>query len=170
MPTRKKNNPDALDANPSIDNVGLNISPSVSSSNIADAAYSPSAGADLTNSTGSSSSPASAKNVNVQMVTHLYSRASRWISENPALAMRAAVGVVAVVLGIAVASQASRRRSGNADAYPNGETYENPYGSESVSYNPSTQTGNIDRGGNYTSSGSDSYTGYDSAIGGNTGL
>jgi hypothetical protein len=163
MPTRKKNDPDALDANPSIDNAGLSIAPSMSGSNIADATPSTLAGADV------NTTPPLSKNVNTQMVTHLYSRASRWISENPTLAIGAAVGIVAAVIGVAIANQASRRRSDNADAYSNGETYENSYRSESVPYNPSRQAGNIKRRDNYTSSGSDSDTGYDSATEGNTG-
>jgi hypothetical protein len=157
MPTNQKNNPDAIDENPSVDNAGLSIAPTVSGSNIADATYSPMADADQ------SASPALSKNVNTQMVTHLYFRVSRWISENPTLAIGAAVGIVAVI-GIAIANQASKRRSGNAEAYPNGETYENSYGSESVPYNPSMQAGNIDRGVNYTSSGSDGFAGYDRPI------
>jgi hypothetical protein len=157
MPTRKKNNPDALDANPSIDNAGLNISPSLSGSNIADAAYSPTAGSDLNTSTGSSSG--SANNMNMPIVTDIYNRASRWISENPTIAISAAVGIVAAVVGIVVASQSSRRSGPFQSKYPTGPINGNVYGSESGTYTSSTQAESSDRGGNYTSSGSDNYTG-----------
>jgi hypothetical protein len=167
MPTNQKNNPDIIDANPSLDNAGLSIASSVSASNIAGAAYSPTADSDLSVSADSTRSSDSSKNVNVQMVTHLYYRASRWISENPTLAISAVIGIVAAVLGIVVANKSSRQRSGNS--YTSGETYGNSYDSGAVTNNLSTQTESIDREGNYTSSGSDSFAGYDSATEGNTG-
>lgn len=167
MPINQKNNPDAIDANPAIDNAGLSTSPSVGGANPLGSAYSPTAGADLYTSTGSASSSDNAGNkINMQMVTDFYNRASQWIKQNPALAISAAAGIVAAVTGIIATSQASKRRSGNfQNRYPTGQTYGNVYGSGSVSYNPLTQTESIDTAGNYTSSGSDTYTGYDSAKG-----
>ncbi len=165
MPTNQKNNPDELNANPSIDNAGLNISPSVSDSNIAGAAYAPMADSDLNTNTGSTSS--SANNVNMHMATDLYNRASRWISENPAVAISAAVGIVAAVVGIVVASQSTRKSSNFQSKYPTGPTTGNVYGSGSVTHNSTTQTESIDKGGDYIS---DSYAGYNNAIGGNTGI
>ncbi len=146
-------------SNPTLANSSRSASTSTSGSNLAgSSAYSPSADADLSTDFASGSA-ASGNNVNMQMVTDFINRAGQWIRENPAGAISAAAGIVSTVFAILAFSQSSRRKNGELNRYPSGETYGNSYGNESVTYNPLTQTESINRGGNYTSSGSDAYTG-----------
>ncbi len=167
MPINQNNNSglpesNALDAaylsNPTLADSGRSTVAAAGGSNPAGSGYSPSADADL--STGfAGESASSGSNLNVQLVTDFFNRAGQWIRENPAGAISAAAGIVSTVFAILAFSQSSRRKNGELNRYPSGKTYGNSYGNESVTYNPLTQTESINRGGNYTSSGSDAYTG-----------
>lgn len=99
--------------------------------------------------------------VNVEAVTRFYDTAVSWISKNPAAAVSAAAGVVAIVSGIIAYRQSyGSAGSGYLNKYPNGKTYGNSYSSGSVSYNPATHTETINPVGNYDNSAS----GYDSGL------
>ena len=73
-------------------------------------------------------------------------QAGQWIRSNPNAAVAIGAGLVAAVFGFLAVTQASNRRRGNLNQYPNGQTYGQPNGNGSVSYNPTTQTKTIHAG------------------------
>ena len=105
----------------------------------------------------------SGSKLNTQMLADLYNQANRWVRENPTVALSVAAGIAAAVFGVVAATRSTARRRDTFNQYPSGQSYGNAYGNASPGYSPTTQTETIERGGNYTSSGSDAYTGYDSA-------
>ncbi len=145
----------AMDAanqfNPALSGSAMSTSPYVSGSNVAGEAYSPTAGSDLDsyeNSADSGKVPAWLKNLNAQQVVDYSQQAGRWIRSNPNAAVAIGAGLVAAVFGYLAVTQASNRRRDHLFEYPNGETYGQPYGNESVTYDPATHTETIHAAGN----------------------
>jgi hypothetical protein len=145
----------AMDAanqfNPALSGSAMSTSPYVSGSNVAGSAYSPTAGADLDSlesSSDESEGSAWLKNVNAQRLNEYTQQAGQWIRTNPNAAVAIVAGIVATVFGILAITQASNRRRGNLFQYPNGQTYGQPYGNESVTYDPATHTETIHASGN----------------------
>ncbi|MBD0254171.1 MAG: hypothetical protein ICV83_00515 [Cytophagales bacterium] len=145
----------AMDAanqfNPALSGSAMSTSPYVSGSNVAGAAYSPTAGTDqdsFDTSDSSGGAPAWLKNLNAQQLVDYSQQAGRWIRSNPNAAVAIGAGLVAAVFGYLAVTQASGRRRGNLYQYPNGQTYGQPYGNESVTYDPATHTETIHAAGN----------------------
>ncbi len=145
----------AMDAanqfNPALSGSAMSTSPSVSGSNVAGSAYSPTAGTDMDNfeSSGSASGgPAWLRNINVQQLGEYSQQAGRWIRTNPNAAIAIGAGLVAGVFGFLAVQQATNRRRENLFQYPNGQTYGQPYGNDSATYNPATHTETINATGN----------------------
>ena len=129
----------------------MSTSPYVSGSNVAGAPYSPSAGTDLDSfdsSADASGGPAWLKNLNAEQLVDYSQQAGRWIRSNPNAAIAIGAGFVAAVFGFLAVTQAINRRRENLLQYPNGQTYGQPYGNESVTYDPATQTETIHAAGN----------------------
>jgi hypothetical protein len=145
----------AMDAanqfNPALSGSAMSTSPYVSGSNVAGAAYSPTAGTDMDNFESASDSggaPAWLKNLSAQQIVDYSQQAGRWIRNNPNAAVAIGAGLVAAVFGYLAVTQASSRRRDNLLEYPNGETYGQPYGNESLTYDPATHTETIHATGN----------------------
>ena len=143
----------AMDAanqfNPALSGSAMSTSPYVSGSNVAGSAYSPTAGSDMDSfesPTGSGGAPAWLKNLNAEQLVDYSQQAGRWIRNNPNAAIAIGAGLVAAVFGFLAVSQASNRRRENLYQYPNGQTYGEPYGNESVTYDPATHTETINAG------------------------
>jgi hypothetical protein len=75
-------------------------------------------------------------------------QAGQWIRTNPNAAIAIGAGLVAAVFGFLAVTQATSRRRENLFQYPNGQTYGQPYGNESVTYDPATHTETIHAAGN----------------------
>ncbi len=145
----------AMDAanqfNPALSGSAMSTSPYVSGSNVAGTAYSPTAGTDTDSfdtSDDSGGAPAWLKNLNAQQLVDYSQQAGRWIRNNPNAAVAIGAGLLAAVFGYLAVTQASNRRRDDLFRYPNGETYGQPYGNESVSYDPATHTETIHASGN----------------------
>jgi hypothetical protein len=145
----------AMDAanqfDPALSGSAMSTSPYVSGSNVAGAAYSPTAGTDMDSdetSPDSGGAPAWLKNLSAQQIVDYSQQAGRWIRNNPNAAVAIGAGLVAAVFGYLAVTQASSRRRDNLFQYPDGETYGQPYGDESVTYDPATHTETIQAAGN----------------------
>jgi hypothetical protein len=145
----------AMDAanqfNPALSGAAMSTSPYVSGSNVAGAAYSPTAGTDTDNfetSSDAGGAPAWLKNLNAEQLVDYTQQAGRWIRNNPNAAVAIGAGLVAAVFGFLAVTQASNRRRGDRYQYPNGDTYGQPYGNESITYDPATHTETIHASGN----------------------
>ncbi len=144
----------AMDAanqfNPALSGSAMSTSPYVSGSNVAGEAYSPTAGNDLDSFDSGDESGGAAwlKNVNTQRLGEYTQQAGQWVRTNPNAAVAIVAGIVATVFGILAITQASGRRRNNGYQYPNGQTYGQPYGNESVTYDPATHTETIHASGN----------------------
>jgi hypothetical protein len=137
--------------NPALSGSAMSTSPYVSGSNVAGETYSPTAGNDLDSfegSDGESGGAAWLKNVNAQRLNEYTQQAGQWVRTNPNAAVAIVAGIVATVFGILAITQASSRRRGNLSQYPNGQTYGQPYGNASASYDPATHTETIHASGN----------------------
>jgi hypothetical protein len=137
--------------NPALSGSAMSTSPYVSGSNVTGAAYSPTAGTDTDSfetSADSGGAPAWLKNLNAQQVVDYSQQAGRWIRNNPNAAVAIGAGLVAAVFGYLAVTQASNRRRDDLFEYPNGETYGQPYGNESMTYDPATHTETIHATGN----------------------
>ena len=145
----------AMDAanqfNPALSGSAMSTSPYVSGSNVAGGAYSPTAGTDVDDFDSASDSdraPAWLKNLSAEQIVDYSQQAGRWVRNNPNAAIAIGAGLVAAVFGYLAVTQASSRRRDNLSEYPNGETYGQPYGNDSLSYDPETQTDTIHAAGN----------------------
>lgn len=125
-------------------------SPTESGNNMGGSAYSPASGDNFTTTN-------SGKNANLQMLSHLYQRASRWVGENPAIAMAAVAGIAAAIFGFVAASRSAGRSSGNANQDAAGQTYGDMGNHGGVTSDASAYPESLDAVSSVTSN--DRYTG-----------
>lgn len=133
-------------SNAALSGSAMSTSPYVSGSNVAGGAYSPTAGSDLgrfESSPDAGGNPAWVRNLNAQKLTDLAQQAGQWIRTHPTAAIAIGAGLVAGVFGFLAVTQTGNRRRDALSQYPDSQPYGQPYGNESVSYDPATHTETI---------------------------